>query len=124
MKKHLASKKKRAQRLGRRGEWLCRQLLRLKGYRIISHNWVSPYGEIDIIAKKASVLICVEVKTRSTDITQGALISPAQKHRIQQTCRYLLQRNPQWQTCFLRFDVMIVSQGFPRHIQNAWQDMP
>lgn len=37
-----------------------------KGYTIQEKNWRFQKAEIDIIAQKEDVLVCVEVKTRST----------------------------------------------------------
>lgn len=53
--------------LGRRGEGLACQYLWRKGFRILQRNYVSPYGEIDIIAEKRECVHFVEVKTRSSE---------------------------------------------------------
>ena len=36
-----------------------------KGFRILARRWRSPVGEIDIIARRRSLLIFVEVKARA-----------------------------------------------------------
>jgi len=35
-----------------------------KGFRILSRRWKSPVGEIDIVARRRSLLVFVEVKAR------------------------------------------------------------
>ena len=35
-----------------------------KGFRIVARRWRSPVGEIDIVARRRSLLIFVEVKAR------------------------------------------------------------
>lgn len=35
-----------------------------KGYRILERNWRCPVGEIDIVARRGSMVVFVEVKTR------------------------------------------------------------
>ena len=53
--------------LGKQGEELAASYLLSKGYRIRHKNWVSEKVEIDIVAEKEDIVVCVEVKTRSTD---------------------------------------------------------
>jgi putative endonuclease len=53
--------------LGGKGEDLAVRFLKKKGYRIISKNFKTPLGEIDIIAEDGLTLVFVEVKTRSDD---------------------------------------------------------
>ena len=53
--------------LGKAGEIIAADHLGLNGYEIIEKNWRFGKAEIDIIAKKETLLIFIEVKTRSTD---------------------------------------------------------
>ncbi len=52
--------------LGVTGEKIAADFLINKGYKIIEKNYRFKKAEIDIIAQKNKVLICVEVKTRTT----------------------------------------------------------
>ena len=52
---------------GRKGEDLAVSHLRALDYEIIARNYFSSYGEIDIIARQKSLLIFVEVKSRSSN---------------------------------------------------------
>ena len=45
------------------------QYLESKGYKIKDKNYRKPWGEIDIIADKASLLVFVEVKANKSEIT-------------------------------------------------------
>ena len=56
---------------GLAGEVLAARFLRDKGYTILSSNYHSRFGEIDIIAENDEYILFVEVKTRK----QNALIS-------------------------------------------------
>jgi len=47
------------------GEVLAARFLRDKGYRIMSSNYRSRFGEIDIIAQDGQYIVFVEVKARS-----------------------------------------------------------
>lgn len=52
--------------LGRKGEELAVEYLRLKEYEILELNYRFQKAEVDIIAKRGNTLIVAEVKTRST----------------------------------------------------------
>lgn len=54
--------------LGKLGEIKARQYLRRKNYQIITSNFQTRFGEIDIICRKDDFLVFVEVKTRISDI--------------------------------------------------------
>jgi len=53
--------------LGKLGEDMAFDFLVKAGYKICEKNWRFKKAEIDIIAQKGETLVCVEVKTRSTD---------------------------------------------------------
>ena len=54
-------------KLGRWGEAQARLYLEGLGYSILTSNYFTRYGELDIIATQADVLVFVEVKTRSNN---------------------------------------------------------
>jgi putative endonuclease len=54
------------QEFGHWGEKVAMRFLEKKDYIILDNNVRTPYGEIDIIAKKNNRLFFVEVKTRSS----------------------------------------------------------
>ncbi|MBC6444852.1 MAG: YraN family protein [Alphaproteobacteria bacterium GM202ARS2] len=110
-------------RIGILGEHLCALFLRLKGYTVLARNWTCRYGELDIVAKRRSTLVFVEVKTRrSSHILRTDIISPAQKQRIIHTSQLFLSRYPQFRTFFIRFDVIVLTGLYPTHIRNIWQE--
>ena len=45
-------------------EWLASVLLMLRGYSILARRFRSPFGEIDIVARRGKRLAFVEVKRR------------------------------------------------------------
>lgn len=53
--------------LGEKGEQLAVEFLQQKGYRILERNWRFKKAEVDIIAKKDTILVIVEVKTRTSN---------------------------------------------------------
>lgn len=58
---------------GRRAENLARIFLKTKGYRIIEQNWRTKWCEVDIIAKRKSVIYFIEVKHRRRSNQGGGL---------------------------------------------------
>jgi putative endonuclease len=54
--------------LGINGENLAVTFLKEKGYRIITRNYKSCIGEIDIIARDGNTIVFIEVKTRATEL--------------------------------------------------------
>ncbi len=52
--------------LGDHGEDLAAAALRQQGYKILERNYVTPLGEIDLIARQGKVVVVVEVKTRKS----------------------------------------------------------
>ena len=71
-----------AERHGQRAEFLCRLLLRLKGYRILARHWKCSSGEIDVVARRGRVLAFIEVKARDDVTTAAESLSPKQQARI------------------------------------------
>lgn len=112
-----------AERLGRRSELLAGLVLMLKGYRILGRRVRTHAGEIDLIARSPSGIVCfVEVKAREMGETAIQSIRPHQQMRIARAAeQYLLQR-PALGAKGVRFDVVTLgARGFPRHLPDAWR---
>jgi putative endonuclease len=107
---------------GRSAERLCLWLLRLKGWRIVARDLKLPVGEIDIVARRGSVLAAIEVKARADFATAAEAISPRQRRRIARALAALLARRPDLARLSPRFDVMLIApRRLPRHIVGAWR---
>ena len=68
--------------VGGKGEELAAAILEEKGYDILTRNYVTKAGEIDIIAKRDDTIIFCEVKTRTSDVLGGG--REAVDHRKQE----------------------------------------
>ena len=110
-----------AQRHGQRAERLAILLLRLKFYRILARRWRSPLGEIDIVARRGSLVAIVEVKARGTSDGAAEALGPQQRARIGRAAALFLGRHPELAGCALRYDVMLVLPWrLPLHLRGAW----
>lgn len=58
----------RRQSIGRWGEALAADWLGKHGYEILARNVRTPYGEIDLVARRDGSLCFVEVKTRTSRV--------------------------------------------------------
>jgi len=112
----------RANRRGQLGEWLAAWALRLKGYTILEKGYRCPLGEIDIIARRLSIVAIVEVKARNTFADALTAIGPEQRGRITRAAEHFLAHRPELAQCDLRFDVVaIMPHCWPKHVADAWR---
>lgn len=92
-----------------------------KGYRIVARRWRSPFGEIDIIARRRQSLVFVEVKARDLLDDAAEAVTPRQRQRIIGAAEAWLATHPDDAMCNIRFDVMLVApRRMPRHIVGAF----
>ena len=70
MAKNSENKSEKRQ-IGDLGESLACRFLENKGYKIVERNYLKPYGEIDIIAKKGKETVFIEVKSVTRPYRRG-----------------------------------------------------
>lgn len=118
----LASRRK-AERLGRRSELVAIALLLLKGYRIIARRLRTHAGEIDLIARSPTGLVCfIEVKARAGALAAAQSLSERQKARIGRAAMQYLAQRPRLAAKGMRFDIIAVApRRLPRHYRDAWR---
>mgnify|MGYP001626654229 FL=1 len=96
--------------LGNKGEQLAVNYLINKGYKIVERNWRFQKAEIDIIATKDKILICVEVKTRSTNDfgSPQDFVTPKKiKLMVSAMNEYILNKDLDIE---LRFDIIAITK--------------
>ena len=111
---------RQAEKRGRRGEALAALLLRCKGYRILGRRVRTRAGEIDLVAKSPTGIVCfVEVKTRPQDGLAAEAVGQRQRARIVRAAEFYLAGRKAEKG--VRFDVVTVVPGrLPRHLRDAW----
>ena len=116
---------RRAERLGRLAEALCRLSLRLRGYRILASRCRTPAGEIDIVARRGDLVVIVEVKARAGLEQARRSVTAAQWRRLQRAAGLFMGARPRLNRCAVRFDLMAVPRvplgcRWPLHLPGAW----
>jgi len=113
--------RQKAERRGRLAELLAGWLLMAKGYKLLARRARTPMGEIDIIARRLSDLVFVEVKARKDFATGINAISPKQRRRISQAALFWIANDETANNLNCRFDIILVSPYLSvRHIENAF----
>ena len=91
-----------------------------KGFRILARRWRSPVGEIDIIARRRTLLIFVEVKARD-QLDAAWSVTDRQRLRIAAAAEAWLARYADDRIRDIRFDAVLIAPGrLPRHIPSAF----
>jgi putative endonuclease len=108
-------------KLGLSAESRAAMLLIAKAYRILARRWKTPFGEIDIIARRRHTLIFVEVKARATVDEAVEAVTERSRRRIISAAEMWLAYHPGDGQGDVRFDVIVVTPGkLPQHIPNAF----
>ena len=99
--------------------------LMAKGYRILAKRFRTPYGEIDIVARKRGLLAFVEVKARASFEEAAYAVTPRQQARIIAAAEAWLMAHPEHAEFELRFDaILIAPRHLPRHLLAAFDASP
>ncbi|WP_394662382.1 YraN family protein [uncultured Sphingomonas sp.] len=113
-------RRRQAEESGRRGERLAAWWLRLKGWSILDRRVRTPAGEVDLIARRGSLVAFVEVKTRKTAAELDFAIDERRLARVAAAAEILMPSYAE-PGDDIRVDVILLAPGTrPRHIENAW----
>ncbi|WP_309085954.1 YraN family protein [Chelativorans sp.] len=113
--------RQRAYRKGHRGEWLASLALMLKGYRIVARRFRTPLGEIDLIARRGSLIAIIEVKARPSLAEAMEAVSCTAQKRIDAAADLWLARQPDHARLSLRYDLIaVLPRRWPVHVENIY----
>ena len=95
--------------------------LMAKGYRMLAKRFRTPYGEIDLVAKKRNLVAFIEVKARASLDDAAYAVTPRQQRRIIDAAQAWLMDHPEHAEFELRFDVILIApRHLPRHLLAAF----
>ena len=110
-----------AEARGRNSETLAALLLQLKFYRILGRRVRTRAGEIDLIARSPSGVLCfIEVKARDNEGAAIESVGQRQRARIERAASLFVAGRPELARKGMRFDIVTVAP-YPRHIRDAWR---
>ena len=99
--------------------------LMAKGYRILAKRFRTPYGEIDLVARKRNLIAFVEVKARANLDDAAWAVTPRQQQRIINAAQAWLMAHPEHAEFEMRFDAMLIApRSLPRHLLAAFDASP
>lgn len=106
------------------GQWAEQQalvILQQQGFRLVTQNFHSRFGEVDLIVERGQELVFVEVKARSLGGYGHAneMIRLTQQRKIIRTAEYFLICHPAYDQFYCRFDVICFD--FPQKIAKTVQ---
>ena len=114
-------KRLRAFRRGHISEYIAALYLTAKGYRIRAIRHRTKLGEIDIIAQRGDLVVCVEVKARRDADSAVFAVTATAQQRIRSASEIWLSRQPDAHRLSLRYDIVaVLPWRFPRHFEGAF----
>lgn len=98
--------------IGEAAEQDAYQYLLSKGLKLITKNYRSKFGEIDIIMQDGQSLVFVEVRYRKNNLfgSGAESITPSKQKKLIRTANYYLQQHPKTSQFATRFDVISMSK--------------
>jgi putative endonuclease len=111
----------RRRTLGADGEARAAEWYQARGYHVVARNWRCRDGELDLVVRKGSELVFVEVKTRTTDRfgVPAEAVTPLKQRRLRGlAARFLRETGTGADT--LRFDVVAILAGRLEVIEAAF----
>jgi putative endonuclease len=98
--------------------------LQAKGLRLVTRNYHSPYGEIDLIMQDKDEIVFIEVRSKKQSYYGSAIesIDKIKQRKVLKSASYYLQRHKVLHTTNCRFDVIGCSPTTIEWIKDAFAD--
>lgn len=98
---------------GRNAEATAEAHLRREGLDLITRNYRSPFGEIDLVMREGAVVVFVEVRFRASAAfgAPAETIDPRKRSRLRATAEHYLQRSKRDSKRPCRFDIVAITGG-------------
>jgi len=99
-------------------------LLIVKGYRVLASRYRTSSGEIDLVVARRRRIAFVEVKARSSAMSEEEVLCTVtlrQQQRIRRAASLWLARNDAGRYREIGFDIVVVQPwSLPRHYRDAF----
>ena len=109
---------------GRKGEDEAARFLETLGMKVVARNVRSRRGEIDLVAVDGDAIVFVEVKAwlryGIEDLEQA--VDGRKIDRLVETAKFFLSLNREYNCMSVRFDVVFIDGGGPRHLASAFTE--
>ena len=106
---------------GREAEAWARDYLQKQGLKLITQNYRSRYGEIDLVMQHGQTLVFIEVKYRGNNDyggAAGAVTRGKQAKLLKTAMTYMQQEKPLLHN--MRFDVIAMQPGISEKYACEW----
>ena len=93
---------------GLTGEGLTAKYIKKLGYKVVKRNFVTPYGEADIVAEKDGETVFIEVKTRSGNLfgEPKEAVDHKKQEKYRKIASYYMLKNGELPVSFAVAEVM------------------
>ncbi len=97
---------------GEAAEQLAASTVSAAGYKLISQNFHSKYGELDLICRNSKVLVFIEVRFRSNKSfgSAAASVTTSKQKKLTKAAQYFIMQHPELSKLFMRFDVIGIDE--------------
>jgi len=110
-------------RVGNKAEELVLDYLAKQGLNLIDQNYITKFGEIDIIMQDltSNTLVFVEVRYRKDNKFSSAIetVDTHKQNKIIKTAKLFLQKHSEYQQSVCRFDVVGVESDL-KYPEITW----
>ncbi len=117
-----SEKRARAERSGRLAESLAAWVYRFRGFEILDRRFQASGGEIDLVARRGTLLVFVEVKQRADFNAALFAVTARNRRRMEQAVKSWLARHPRLARSDVRFDIAAVAGWRIKIAAAAWRE--
>ena len=114
-------KRQAAEQSGRDAEARAATCLRLKGWSILGQRVKTRLGEIDLIAKRGTTIVFIEVKWRAKSDELDHAVDEYRLQRVAVAVESVVHSYATNGLDILINVILLAPVSFPLHIVNAWQ---
>lgn len=99
-------------KIGDKGEQIAAEYLKERGFQLLEKNFITRYGELDLVTLEGDMIVFVEVKTRTSKAfgLPETSITPTKMERIENAALLWLQAHPEASEDW-RVDVVAIIMG-------------